>query len=240
MFRITRSAFIAAVLLCTLSGAASASFQAWDPKVFAHINYKYGPQAEARMRKLQDIVANNYDKPIQDKLSVTNYALNHLPWITDQAKYKTDDYWATPLETIATFGGDCEDIAISKLMVLRHMGVPAEHLYLAYVKIKKTGEAHMVLLYLINPRAPRSEQKTLILDNYDKQIRTAKERSDLVAIYAVNAKNDVILFSDDGQGNRSIKKEVKHAKFEKIDTIKQQISENRQFYENLNGGRAFY
>ncbi len=224
------------VLLSLLSFSARAEYQPWSPKVFAHINHKYGADAEQRMRKLQRFIAINYDKPIQEKLSNTNSMLNHLPWITDQAKYQQNDYWATPLETIATFGGDCEDIAISKFVVLRNMGVPTEHLTLAYVKIKRTGESHMVLLYIIDPQAPTSQQSSLVLDNYDKQIKTGEERQDIIAIYSVSANNDIVLISDDGRGNRTILKEIEDVKFAKLDKIRAQILSNQTFYQNLNDG----
>ena len=94
----------------------------------------------------------------------------------------------------------------------------------------------MVLLYIIDSRAPKGHQNSLVLDNYDKQVRTGGERQDLIAIYAVNANNDIVVFSDDGRGHRSIKKEVKHAKFAKLDKIKAQMLSNQTFYQNLNDG----
>ena len=38
--------------------------------------------------------------------------------------------------------------AIVKWVMLNHLGISNKHLSLAYVKIKKTGENHMVLLYM--------------------------------------------------------------------------------------------
>jgi predicted transglutaminase-like cysteine proteinase len=94
--------------ISTLLAADEMNFQPWSDNLFIQIEKEYGKQGADRMRKLNDLIVENQDKPIDVKLKVTNDALNRLPWITDQEKYKVNDYWATPLETIATFGGDCE------------------------------------------------------------------------------------------------------------------------------------
>jgi predicted transglutaminase-like cysteine proteinase len=219
--------------------AASKGHQSWSEDVFQKINQTYGPAAERRMREWERVIADNYDKPIMEKLEVANSWLNRLPWITDQAKYHATDYWATPLETIATFGGDCEDIAISKFVMLRHMGVPSENLRLAYVKVKRTGEAHMILLYIENPDLPIAQRGALVLDNYVQKIKPGSERTDLVAIYSVDANNNTEIYADDGS-KRTIADTVEHAKFKKLDKIKKEIATYRAEYQKLNGGRPFY
>lgn len=217
----------------------AAGFQPWSEKVFQEIEKEYGRGGADRMRKLHDIVRDNYDKPETVKLKVTNDTLNHLPWIADRDKYSKDDYWATPLETIATFGGDCEDIAIAKFMMLRIMGVPAKKLRLTYVKIKKTGENHMVLVYFPEPDNPNSGKPALVLDNYVDEIKTGKQRTDLLAIYLVSADNKLTLLNDDGN-NRSVKMEKDNAKLAKLDTIKQKIAANMEKFKELNDGRPLF
>ncbi|MCK5477927.1 MAG: transglutaminase-like cysteine peptidase [Methylococcales bacterium] len=81
------------------------------------------------MRNIYQLILDNEDKPVREKLEVANNALNALPWITDREKWNADDYWATPFETLTQFGGDCEDMAIGKFMVLRLMGIPKKNLY---------------------------------------------------------------------------------------------------------------
>ena len=58
------------------------------------------------------------------------------------------------METLATFGGDCEDIAIAKWIMLTHLGIPAKKLRLAYAKVAATGENYMVLAYVDRIDAP--------------------------------------------------------------------------------------
>ncbi|MBT4519583.1 MAG: hypothetical protein HOC23_06225 [Halieaceae bacterium] len=223
----------------SVSFATQTGHQPWADTVFTYIKKTYGPTAEQRMRKIESIIAINYNKPVMQKLDITNYAMNHLPWIADRKKYNADDYWATPLETIATFGGDCEDIAISKFVMLRHMGIPAKHLRLAYVKIIRTGESHMVLLYVENPHLPIPQQRSLVLDNYVGRILPGKERTDLIAVYAVDGDNNVVLFNDDGV-KRTVKATVSKAKYAKLDKVKEQIAANQDKYQALNGGRPLY
>ena len=96
---------LAAVLL---SGTDSrAEFQPWSENVFAHIKQEYGDEAEERMRFVEKFIIDNQDIPDMEKVVKTNQVSNHLPWIADANHWKESDYWATPLETITTFGGDC-------------------------------------------------------------------------------------------------------------------------------------
>jgi hypothetical protein len=60
-----------------------------------------------------------------DRLAHVNAAINRLiPFRTDVQVYGYRDYWATPRETLR-YGGDCEDIAILKLMTLHAAGQDA-------------------------------------------------------------------------------------------------------------------
>jgi predicted transglutaminase-like cysteine proteinase len=219
--------------------AANTGHQPWSEAVFQHVHQIYGPAAEKRMRDWEAIIAKNYNAPIMTKLEVTNSWLNSLPWIADIKKYHANDYWATPLETIATFGGDCEDIAISKFVMLRHMGVPSENLRLAYVRLKSTGEAHMTLLYIENAEQPAGKRQVQVLDNYVRTIRTGAERTDLVAIYTVDADNNITVYADDGN-KRTVANTVEHAKFEKLDKVKKEMAAYRAEYQKLNNGMPFY
>jgi len=232
-------AVLSLLAVSSLLAADEMNFQPWSDSLFIQIEKEYGKQGADRMRKLHELIIENQDKPTDVKLKVTNDALNRLPWITDQEKYSINDYWATPLETIATFGGDCEDMAIGKFMTLRLMGVPKENLRLTYVKIKKTGEAHMVLAYIKDIDLPPAKRSALILDNYVKEILPGKERTDLLGVYLLDADKKLTLISDDGK-ERSIKSQIPNSKSAKLDTIKQKIKENRTKYQKYNDGRPLY
>lgn len=227
------------LVISTTGYAQKTNFQPWSENLFIQIEKEYGKAGADRMRKLHDIIVANIDKPVSVKLQVTNDALNHLPWLTDREKYNQEDYWATPIETIATFGGDCEDIAIAKYMMLRILGIPKKKLFLAYAKIKQTGEAHMVLVYIDNPDAPLEKMKTLVLDNYVADILPGKERKDLIGVYLVDADRNTTLLSDDGT-TRTVKANIKGAKLDKLDKVKKKISENYEIGKKYNDGRPLY
>ena len=114
-------------------------------------------------------------------LQLVNDHLNRIPYLTDQAHWSQDDYWATPAESVASNGGDCEDYAIAKYFLLKELGVPLARLRITYVKALKINEAHMVLAYY-----PRPDAEPLILDSLDPRVRPASERSDLVPVYSFN------------------------------------------------------
>jgi predicted transglutaminase-like cysteine proteinase len=163
MVRLLTSFALCALLVITVSGYA-AEYQPWSENVFLH-----------------NLIVENQKISVPEKLQLVNDTMNHLPWISDEKHWKSADYWATPLETITTFGGDCEDIAIAKWVVLNHLGINGKYLQLAYVKIKKTGENHMVLLYIDQPNLPPEQQKALVLDilcpGYKKGIGAFNQRT---------------------------------------------------------------
>jgi predicted transglutaminase-like cysteine proteinase len=232
--RLISQVLFALVWLASFSLHAETRFQPWSENVFKQLEVDYGATAAKRLRHIHDVILKNIDQPLRKKLEVANDTLNSLPWITDKAKYSKDDYWATPLETIALFGGDCEDMAIGKYVMLRMMGVPQKNLYLAYVKVKATGESHMVLLWLDDNR-----KNGLVLDNFVKEIKPAKQRADLAGVFLFSAKGDVIVLDDKG-GKRTVKLEAENKKIKKLETIKQRMKETREKYKAYNNGRPLF
>ena len=165
--------FVTLVLFSSILWA-DVKLQPWSDNVFKQIGVEYGEAASTRMRNIYQLIIENEDKPVREKLENANNALNALPWITDRDKWSAEDYWATPFETLTQFGGDCEDMAIGKLVVLRLMGIPKNNLRLGFVQIRRTGESHMLLVWTNDDRT-----ESLVLDNYVKTIKNAKDRMDL-------------------------------------------------------------
>lgn len=228
--------YIYAIFFLCAYSIQAAAFQAWSEKVFQNVEQEYGKKAEKRMRYFHQLILKNQNKTNFEKLKIVNDSLNQLPWIADKAHWKSADYWATPLETIATFGGDCEDMAIVKWIMLRHLGIPKERLRLAYVKIKKTGKSHMVLLYLDKINVPLTQANAYVLDNNISEIKKGRDRTDLLAIYAAGAMGELTLISDENN-QRSVKSAYKGRKMKKIEDLKKRILQNRAKYQKLNDGR---
>lgn len=130
-----------------------------------------------------------------DALRIVNTFFNRIPFLSDASHWGVEDYWATPAETVASNGGDCEDYSIAKYFLLKEFGVPIERLRITYVKAMSVNEPHMVLAYYATPGAD-----PLILDNLEKGVRPASERADLVPVYSFNDE-DVVLVRDARKGS---------------------------------------
>lgn len=79
--------------------------------------------------------------PVTDRVAATlrDQALRHglsawqppvllvqsIPWVGDFYSTGRSDYWRYPIETLADGGGDCEDLAILAVALLRRLGEPA-------------------------------------------------------------------------------------------------------------------
>jgi predicted transglutaminase-like cysteine proteinase len=124
--------------------------------------------------------------------AVNDYFNRNVRYLEDPAHWNQVDYWATPAESVASNGGDCEDFAIAKYYMLKELGVPLERLRITYVKAIRLNQAHMVLAYYGRPDA-----EPLILDNLENQIRPASERTDLVPVYSFN--DDEVQLAQDGR-----------------------------------------
>ena len=205
----------------------------WQEEVFSDIKTKYGKAASKRIRKIHDLVIQHYNSSVDEKLKLVNDFMNDLPWLTDSDKWKRDDYWATPMETLATYGGDCEDIAIAKYVALRALNIPDNNLAFAHVQLSD-GADHMVLLYW-----PNEKSQPLVLDNVKLHILPSGNRHDLKAIYAFRTDGTVWLITEHG-GKRSIKAKIKNSRLKKWTTVWARMKENRKYLMKLNGGRKLF
>jgi predicted transglutaminase-like cysteine proteinase len=117
----------------------------------------------------------------RELLDEVNRVLNRIAFVEDAAHWGEEDYWATPAESVASNGADCEDYTIAKYFLLKELGVPIARLRLTYVKSVKLNQAHMVLAYYARPDA-----EPLVLDNLEDRVRPASQRPDLIPVYSFN------------------------------------------------------
>jgi len=152
-----------------------------DSATLASVERKNGPDARLRVEAWQRLLDNDPARSEQDKLDAVNRFFNQLVFVSDAEHWGREDYWATPLEFLATGGGDCEDFAVAKYFALKALGVPGDRLRMTYVKAIRLNEAHMVLTYYATPSA-----EPVVLDNLVPDIRPASIRKDLVPVYSFN------------------------------------------------------
>lgn len=153
--------------------------------VIASAERKYGATARQRLSKWLQVVSANRKKADPEKLALANDFFNLVPFDSDIEHWGLPDYWATPVEKLASNGGDCEDYAIGKYFTLLALGVGIDKLRITYVKAPNApnpaDQAHMVLTYYAKPDAI-----PLILDNLIPEIKPANLRNDLIPVYSFN------------------------------------------------------
>jgi predicted transglutaminase-like cysteine proteinase len=103
---------------------------------------------------------------------------------SDWVQYGDADYWASPLQTLGSGTGDCEDYAIVKYVALRAVGVDPDNLRLVIVQDDKRQMQHAVL-------AVRYEQQWLILDNLTMAIITPEDARNYHALFTLNSSRAV-------------------------------------------------
>jgi predicted transglutaminase-like cysteine proteinase len=153
-------------------------------KVLAFIEKKYGLPARKRVTDWKRLMESNRNKSETEKLELVNQFFNQTPFVSDAEHWGKEDYWATPIEMLATSGGDCEDFAIGKYFTLVQLGVPVKKLQITYVKAMNwnpINQAHMVLAFYPTPEAIPE-----ILDNLIPEIKSASLRKDLTPVYSFN------------------------------------------------------
>lgn len=226
--------FLCLVLVCSFNCHAT-EYKPWNENLFSYIKEQYGEDAEKRMHLLHNLILNNQDKTEMEKLDLVNNALNIVPWIADKNLWKEADYWASPLEVVTTFGGDCEDISFTKWITLRHLGIPKDKLYFGYVQLTEYDQAHMVLLYKVSPELPFGESKVYILDNVDPEIKLAKERNDLKGVYIIAPSGELTTLKNiDGEYTEA--KIFDGRKLKNYKNFRKKFFEDREKLKEVNGG----
>lgn len=168
-----------------------------SPQLLDQVSKQYGRRAAKRLTQWQRLIEDNQGKTDVDKLKLVNRFFNNkVRFISDKRHWGKRDYWATPVETLATRGGDCEDYSIAKYFTLRELGVPDERLRITYVRARRLQQPHMVLSYYASPT-----DIPLILDNLTGRIMPANKRRDLVPVFSFNGSR---LWSSKQRGRGSV------------------------------------
>lgn len=168
----------------------------FNDALFNKIKNQYDNDALERVKDWQQLLNTSHTLPIDEKLYQVNNFFNELEFIDDINHWGKDDYWATPVEFLATEGGDCEDFVIAKYFSLKELGVPAEKLRLMYVTATRLRQAHMVLAYYEEPNSV-----PLVLDNINRRILPASRRRDLLPVYSFNG-DGLWLAKEQGRGQK--------------------------------------
>jgi predicted transglutaminase-like cysteine proteinase len=141
-----------------------------DEKTIAACRLDEATCSPAARRFLSLVESGGKNEP-RVQLGKINRAINlAIRPASDWAQYGYADFWASPLQTLASGAGDCEDYAIVKYVVLRALGMTETDLRLMIVRDDKHQVEHAVV-------AVRDEQEWLILDNRTMFIVNAADAS---------------------------------------------------------------
>jgi predicted transglutaminase-like cysteine proteinase len=149
-----RTASVLAALLSILIIASTAAFTdasapariSRQPSTFAQRQCLVNPYDKAVQEKLHEILGGStYDaadmpRTVADFSALENWTKD-FRYVSDEEAHGISDYWQTPSETIGLNSGDCEDIAILFVSLLRAYGVPADEAYVA-VGVRDVGNWH--------------------------------------------------------------------------------------------------
>ena len=131
-------------------------------------------------RRFLSIVELGRKQEGRARLGSVNRAVNlSIRPTSDWVQYGQADFWASPLQTLGSGAGDCEDYAIVKYLVLRELGFLARDLRLVIVRDDKRHAEHAVA-------AIRYQQRWLILDNRTLAILDAEDASHYRPLYALH------------------------------------------------------
>lgn len=173
-------AFFFCVLISGFQASANGNFKL-DDETLVRAEEKYGTDARKRLQVWENMIQSDRTGTDIEKLEQVNVFFNQLKFISDYDHWKRQDYWATPVEFIASNGGDCEDFSVAKYFTLMALGIPEKKLSLTYVKAVSLDQAHMVLTYYESP-----SDVPLVLDNLTTDVQPANKRADLLPIYSFN------------------------------------------------------
>ncbi len=124
------------------------------------------------------LVARLSAEALPARLIEVNAAVNRVTYIEDRANYGVEDYWAS-LDQFLARGGDCEDFAIAKYMLLRRSGVPAEAMRVVVVRDVALATSHAILAVTVAGKA-------YILDNQAPSVKPAAEVVRYQPVYSIN------------------------------------------------------
>lgn len=154
----------------------------------------YGRAARQRLLDWQLLVHEHQNDAVVSKLKVVNQFFNKLEFVSDEEHWHKQDYWASPVEMLASNGGDCEDFSVAKYFTLLALGVDQRQLRITYVKAIELNQAHMVLTWYA-----QADAEPLVLDNLIDDIKPASLRADLLPVYSFNGA-DLWVAKERGKG----------------------------------------
>ena len=152
-------------------------------------------RADAERRDAQHVCASGYDThcvpaewqslvdqlrglDIRQQIEIANEAMNRQRYVPTSVNWHRAMYWESPFEFLR-YGGQCQDYAIAKYLLLRAAGVPADQMRMVVLRDAAIGLDHAVLAVYV-------DGEPLLLDNLRTGIVPARTVSYYHPYYSIN------------------------------------------------------
>jgi predicted transglutaminase-like cysteine proteinase len=137
-------------------------------------------QCDRASRKFIAITASASNGDVRSRVETVNRTVNQaIRYVSDYEQHGVADLWSSPLETLASGAGDCEDYAIAKFAVLLATGIPEKDLKVLLVRDLAVRQDHAVLTVRINGR-------WLVLDNRRMALIETADLPEFMPLFAIN------------------------------------------------------
>jgi predicted transglutaminase-like cysteine proteinase len=130
-----------------------------DPSLDAHL---WASAQDCSLAQWQALVASLAGLEPRAMLERVNAAINRYPYIPSRRNWGESNYWETPLEFLHK-SGQCQDYAVTKYLLLRAAGMPADKLRLVVLRDENLGLDHAVTVAYVGGEA-------LLLDNQIRNV----------------------------------------------------------------------
>ncbi|HOT83739.1 MAG TPA: transglutaminase-like cysteine peptidase [Candidatus Defluviicoccus seviourii] len=136
--------------------------------------------ADRRQQGWAKIVDTARTKQRGEQIAFVNSALNRLlPYRSDRDNWGVEEYWASPGESLARGGADCEDYVILKYWTLRALGFADDDMRVVALKDRYRNFNHAVLIVSFNG-------SWLVLDSRYARVRFEADLPNYQPIYTFN------------------------------------------------------
>jgi predicted transglutaminase-like cysteine proteinase len=127
------------------------------------------PSAAQRFLDIVDLARHREGRA---QLGEINRAVNlSVRPVSDQEQYGVEDFWASPLATLGSSAGDCEDYAIVKYVALQELGIPAEDLRFVVVRDLRHRSNHAMVSVRSGEHWVLLDNETMIMANADEAVQ---------------------------------------------------------------------
>lgn len=124
------------------------------------------------------LVASLKGLDLRAKLDRVNAAINRHPYVASAVNWHESNHWETPFEFLVK-GGQCQDYAIAKYLLLRAAGVPASNLRVVVLRDTRLDLDHAVTVAYVDGEA-------LVLDNQQHEVVPASGLDFYRPYYSIN------------------------------------------------------